>query len=179
MTRFNLLALFAFTAVACTDPAKKTPPAPKVSNPHGKTTKPATAKDMGKVKQAVTPPAMTNLPAVSTIQPGDDGDEEFAWQEDVDGDGTLDDCIEINDDETGDVLLACAPYKGDCGDGTSFSGGIFMLQHSDGSGLYAVGASDLCGAGEVLVGCLYDTAGNESSCGVCTVPANGTDFTCE
>jgi hypothetical protein len=157
--------------------AKKGPPAPK--DKKALTAKPATATSKGKVMTKLTPPmAPAKAPQISTIQAGDDGDEEFAWQEDVDGDGTQDDVLEVVDDETGDIVLATA-WSSPCDDGSSLSAAFFITVHANGTGTYLFAADDVCGEGAALFGCDFDAAGNDTNCGSCTVPADGTEFTCE
>ena len=170
---FGLASIAAL--VACSTSSSSTKPG--LTNVHNKTQKPPNATSMGKVKK-VAPPNLPGAPSISTQQPGDDGDEAFVWQQDIDDDGTLDDCMEALDDETGDVLLACAPYKDTCEDGSELSGAIFVLQHADGSGVEGFAAADVCGAGSGLFGCQFDASGEELGCGVCTIPTDGTDFTC-
>jgi len=180
MKRLGLVAMMSMVAMAassaCSKKATKGPPQPKA---HDVTKKPAGAMDKGKVSTKVTPPkAPASAPKISTLQANDDGDEEFAWQEDVDGDGTLDDVIEVLDDETGDVVFASS-WSAPCDDGTALSAALFVTQHADGTGTFLFASDDLCGEGAAMYGCDFDKDGNSTVCGACAVPADGTEFTCE
>ena len=169
MKRFAFVVMVGAAVLACGGSAKKQP---GPGNVHGKTQKPASAQDMGKVT-SVTPPGATGAPTIATKDPS----EEWAWQEDIDDDGNLDDCLEAIDDVNGDLLLACAPYRDTCDDGTAINGAIFILQHADGTGVYGLAASDVCGAGSGIFGCNFDANGDDTGCGGCVVGASG-DFTC-
>lgn len=171
--RFGLISAVILSMAACTQ--KKGPPKPPA--PSSAVMKPAGARDMGKTTKAIVPNAPAGAPTINTAQPGDDGDEEWAWQEDIDGDGTLDDVLVVYDDETGDAVLA-STFQSPCDDGTSLDASFFYLVHANGTGEFMLAASDVCGDGAALYGCAVDAQGNESGCGSCTIPADGTDFTC-
>jgi hypothetical protein len=162
-------------ASACSSKKKNGIPTP--ANVHNVSKKPANAQDMGKTSKASPPMAPAGAPSINTAQPGDTGDEEFEYQVDIDGDGTLDDVIEVVDDETGDDVIAASLHS-QCDDGSALSAYYFEVTHADGSGQYGFYADDVCGEGASFYGCDFDASGNDTGCGDCTIPTDGTEFTC-
>jgi hypothetical protein len=174
--RLGFVAISVMALAACKKDARNGPPEPNVNTA---TKRPDNATSQGKVTTKVTPPnAPASAPQINTMQPGDDGDLEYTWQEDIDGDGTLDDVVEVLDDETGDIVFA-ATWTTPCDDGSPLKASLYIWRHTDGSGSYMYSSDDVCGEGAALYGCDFDTNGNDKACGSCTVPADGTDFTCQ
>jgi hypothetical protein len=179
MKRLGLVAMLSVSVMAYAGCKKTQKGPPTVANKKQAVTRPSNAQSMGKTTNKLSAPkAPANAPQINTIQPGDDGDAEYSWQEDIDGDGTPDDVQEIVDDETGDVVLA-ASWAAPCDDGSSFNATMFIIMHSDFTGSYLFASDDVCGEGASLYGCDFDANGNDKACGSCTIPADGTDFTCQ
>ncbi|MGE3453471.1 MAG: hypothetical protein AB7O24_00005, partial [Kofleriaceae bacterium] len=175
MLRLISLATLSAALIACggsDDKPSGKPPGPK--DPKGLAERPPNATPMG-MATSISPP--NGGPSLSTAQPGDAGDAMFCWEEDIDENGTDDDCCVIEDDETDSLVLACAPYEGTCDGGEDLSAAILMIGNSDGGGTFALVGSVLCGSGAVLIGCDFDSDGEMGACGACVV--DGEVLICE
>lgn len=170
MRKWSLLSIVLAAACGGGD-SKKPASSPGPKDPKGIAGKPANATPMGMRKQAGTG-AFT----ISTEQPGDAGDPFFAWQEDVDEDGTPNSCFSVEDDENKFVYAWCEGYADTCDDGSAVTATLFVVVEGDGAGSFGLAGSNVCGLGNI-VGCEFDASGEITVCGACT--AGGGELVCE
>jgi hypothetical protein len=118
---------------------------------------------------------------VDTLQPGDTGDSVWVSEEDIDGDGVLDEVTTLVDDETGDKYTWYdTVIAGFCADGSDANATVVLAYTAETDSWTMMWDSD-CPEDEGLIyACGLDADGNATECGVCEVDAaTGTVLNCQ
>lgn len=148
----------------------------------GKTaaTRPVSAVAAASVTNVTVVVNNTTIINISTVEgAGDTGDESWTWSTDVDGDGDMEDCTQVDNAESGYTFLTCTGFAATCEDNSTISDAILFVQLApDGSYSVATAGANLCGSGADLLGCDYDENDVELSCGICAVGRGGEDIVC-
>lgn len=116
---------------------------------------------------------------VNTAQAGDEGDSVWESQEDIDGDGVLDDVTVLVDDETGDKYVWYdTVIEAFCSDGSDANSTVVLAYSAADDAWTMIWDSDCAEDEGLLYACGLDAEGNASDCGVCGVDEETGELQC-
>lgn len=117
---------------------------------------------------------------VSTAQAGDEGDSLWESQEDIDGDGVLDDVTILVDDETGDKYVWYDTVIAEfCSDGSDANSTVILAYSAANDAWTMFWDSDCPEDAGLIYGCDLDAEGNATACGTCTTDPETETLVCE
>jgi hypothetical protein len=184
-----LALVLAVAAVACSSSSAPTPapaPAAAAKDAGGPAAKPSPSKAKASASPAVkkndlrsaargkTPPAGAT-PKGKQTKPTLNGAtvpiaeaEVYVYEADVDGDGSENEVFWAHDEAEGATFVWFAT-KATCESGGSDETAAMVVEvQADGSGSWLL-AADACDGTSGFVGCDFDAAGNDTTCGACEV----------